>query len=154
MSSRPGDKLTATLRDPVRGTGGAMIPAGATVVLEVASVTPGDPVESGTVTFRVRSLDIDQTAHRANGSGSVHGGLDRAQVPRVNASDRKKVIAGAVLGAIVGRVVEGSARGAVIGAGAGGAAGAISAKGDQRFEGCLPAGAPVTIVLEEGVTIA
>ena len=153
VSGRPGDKMAATLRDPVRGTGGAMIPAGSTIVLEVASVTPGDPAESGTITFRVRSLDIDDKAHAANGSGSVNGGLDRAAVPRVNASDRKKVIGGAILGAIVGRVVEGSARGAVIGAATGGAAGAISAKGDQRFEGCLPAGSPVTIVLEEGLTI-
>ena len=153
VSGRPGDKMAATLRDPVRGTGGAMIPAGSTIVLEVASVTPGDPPESGTITFRVRSLDIDDAAHAASGSGSVNGGLDRAAVPRVNASDRKKVIGGAVLGAIVGRVVEGSARGAVIGAATGGAAGAISAKGDQRFEGCLPAGSPVTIVLEEALTI-
>lgn len=153
VSGRPGDKMAATLRDPVRGTGGAMIPAGSTIVLEVASVTPGDPAESGTITFRVRSLDIDDAAHAASGSGSVNGGLDRAPVPRVNASDRKKVIGGAILGAIVGRVVEGSARGAVIGAATGGAAGAISAKGDQRFEGCLPAGSPVTIVLEEGLTI-
>ncbi|HEU5174367.1 MAG TPA: hypothetical protein VFT96_06415 [Gemmatimonadaceae bacterium] len=153
VSGRPGDKMAATLRDPVRGTGGAMIPAGSTIVLEVASVTPGDPAESGTITFRVRSLDIDDKAHAASGSGAVNGGLDRAPVPRVNASDRKKVIGGAILGAIVGRVVEGSARGAVIGAATGGAAGAISAKGDQRFEGCLPAGSPVTIVLEEGLTI-
>ena len=153
VSGRPGDKMAATLRDPVRGTGGAMIPAGSTIVLEVASVSPGDPAESGTITFRVRSLDINGAAHAASGSGSVNGGLDRAAVPRVNASDRKKVIGGAILGAIVGRVVEGSARGAVIGAATGGAAGAISAKGDQRFEGCLPAGSPVTIVLEEGLTI-
>lgn len=154
VSGRPGDKLTATLREPVRGTGGATIPAGTTIVLEVASVSPGDPAESGTIAFRVRSLDVNEAAHPASGRGTVSGGLDRAQVARVNASDRKKVIGGAVLGAIVGRVVEGSARGAVIGAAAGGTAGAVSARGDRQYEGCLPAGSAVTITLDEALTVS
>lgn len=153
VSGRPGDKLTATLQEAVRGEGGAVIPAGATVVLEVASVEPGEPAEAGRITFRVRSLDIDERAHPARGSGSVSGGLQRAPVSGVNASDRKRVITGAVLGAIAGRVLDGGARGAVIGAAAGGAVSAANAKRDQQFEGCLPAGTPVTIALDEAVTL-
>ena len=153
VSGRPGDKITATLREAVRGSGGAVIPAGATIVLEVAAVEPGDPPESGRITFRVRSLDVNETAHPARGSGTVQGDLQRAQVPRVNASDRRKVITGAVAGAILGRVLGGDTRGAVIGAAAGGAAGAAKARSDQSFEGCLPAGSPVPIVLDEALTL-
>lgn len=153
ISGRPGDKLTATLRDAVRGSGGAVIPAGSLIVLEVASVEPGDPAESGAIVFRVRSLDVNSTAYPSRGTGSVRGDLQRARVPAVNASDRRKVVTGAVAGAILGRVLGGDARGAVIGAAAGGAAGAVSAGRDQQFEGCLPAGAPVTIVLEEGLLV-
>lgn len=154
VSGRPGDKLTATLRDPVRGTGGAMIPAGSLIVLEVASVEPGEPPESGRITFRVRSLDVNQTAYPARGSGSASGDLQRAQVARVNASDRRTVATGAVAGAILGRVLGGSTRGAVIGAAVGGAAGAVKARSEQRFEGCLPAGSPVTIVLEDALSVS
>lgn len=154
VSGRPGDKLTATLRDPVRGTGGAMIPAGSLIVLEVASVQPEEPAEAGRITFRVRSLDVNDTAYPARGSGSAAGDLQRAQVPRVNASDRRTVATGAVAGAILGRVLGGDTRGAVIGAAVGGAAGAVKARSDQQFEGCLPQGSPVTIVLEEGLTIS
>lgn len=153
VSGRPGDKLTATLRDAVRGTGGAMIPAGSLVVLEVASVEPGEPPESGTIVFRVRSLDVNSTAYPSRGRGTARGDLQRAKVRAVNASDRRKVVTGAVAGAILGRVLGGDARGAVIGAAAGGAAGAVSASRDQQFEGCLPAGSPVTIVLEEGLLV-
>ncbi|MBA3891929.1 MAG: hypothetical protein H0X64_15515, partial [Gemmatimonadaceae bacterium] len=153
VSGRPGDKLTATLRDPVRGTGGALIPAGSLLVLEVASVEPAEPAESGAIVFRVRSLDVNRTAYPSRGSGATRGGLQRAQVPAVNASDRRKVVTGAVAGAILGRVIGGDTRGAVVGAAAGGAAGAVSATRGQQFEGCLPAGSPVTIVLEEGLVI-
>lgn len=153
ISGRPGDKLTATLRDAVRGTGGAIIPAGSLVVLEVASVEPGEPAESGAIVFRVRSLDVNSTAYPSRGSGVARGDLQRTRVPAVNASDRRKVVTGAVAGAILGRVLGGDARGAVIGAAAGGAAGAVSARRDQQFEGCLPAGSPVTIVLEEGLLV-
>ena len=107
----------------MRGTGGAVIPAGSLVVLEVASVEPADPAESGAIVFRVRSLDVNSTAHASRGSGVVRGDLQRARVPAVNASDRRKVVTGAVAGAILGRVLGGDARGAVIGAAAGGAAG-------------------------------
>ena len=154
VSGRPGDKLTATLRDPVRGTGGAMIPAGSLIVLEVASVEPGEPPEAGRITFRVRSLDVNETAYPARGSGSAEGDLQRAQVARVNASDRRTVATGAVAGAILGRVLGGDTRGAVIGAAVGGAAGAAKARSEQRFEGCLPAGSPVTIVLEEALSVS
>src|SRR5690242_2499751 len=41
-SNVPGDKIVATLNESVTGSNGAVIPSGSTVVLEVASVTPGE----------------------------------------------------------------------------------------------------------------
>ena len=41
-SNVPGDKIVATLNESVTGSNGAVIPSGSTVVLEVASTTPGE----------------------------------------------------------------------------------------------------------------
>lgn len=153
VTGRPGDKLTATLRDPVRGTGGATIPAGSLIVLEVASLEPGDPAESGRIVFRVRSLDVNSRAYPARGTGTARGDLQRSRAQVGTSSDTRRVATGAVAGAILGRVLGGDTRGAVIGAAAGGAAGAASATRGQVYEGCLPAGSPVTIVLEEGLNV-
>ena len=51
-----GDKFTATVSSGTVGSNGATIPAGSTVVREVASVDRSDPIESSRITFRVRNL--------------------------------------------------------------------------------------------------
>src|SRR5262245_40773815 len=52
----PGDKITAKLTSPVTGENGAYLPEGTTVVLEVASVTPGDKPENAQIALRIRSI--------------------------------------------------------------------------------------------------
>src|SRR5262245_6507406 len=58
-SNMVGDKLAATLDGPITGTHGAELPAGSTVVLEVASVQSGDKAENAQITFRVRSIVVN-----------------------------------------------------------------------------------------------
>ena len=58
--NRPGDKIVATVDSPVSGTNGAVIPAGSKVVLEVASVTPGDQAQ---ILFRVRSVYVNDSSY-------------------------------------------------------------------------------------------
>ena len=48
-SNQPGDKLVATLNSPLTGTNGKEIPAGSTVVLEVASAAAGPSSDSVTI---------------------------------------------------------------------------------------------------------
>jgi hypothetical protein len=152
-SNLPGDRITATVNAPIRGTNGAEIPAGAKVVLEVVSVTAGDPGEEGQAVFRVHSVAIGDESYPASGSATARGQLERVQAPRNASSDKKKVIGGAIAGAILGQMIGKDTRSTVIGAAAGAAAGTAAAKMGDRGESCLAAGAPMRITLEDAVVL-
>jgi hypothetical protein len=152
-SNLPGDKVTATVNGRVHGTNGTEIPAGARVVLEVASIVPADPPENGRVVFRVTSVAIGDESYPASGEVTAAGAMERVQMPRDGASDRKKVIGGAMAGAILGQIMGRDTRSTVIGAAAGGAAGAAAAKMSERSESCLPAGTALRITLDQAVVL-
>jgi hypothetical protein len=152
-SNLPGDKLTATVSSPVRGTNGAEIPTGAKVVLEVASINAAEPPANGEVVFRVTSVAIGDESYPASGDATATGPLERVQAPRSAASDRKKVIGGAIAGAILGQMMGKDTRSTVIGAAAGAAAGTAAAKMGDKGESCLAAGTPVRITLEDAVVL-
>jgi hypothetical protein len=81
-SNLPGDKIVATVTGAVVGENGAVIPAGSTVVLEVASVTPGDSPESAQIALRVRSVVLDGEAHPVDGSVAIASELERRRRQR------------------------------------------------------------------------
>lgn len=151
-SNRPGDPITATVNTPVYGTNGAEIPAGAKVVLELASIS-GEPPDEGTVVFRVTSIAVGDESYPASGGVTATGQLERAASPRNAASDRKKVIGGAIAGAILGQMMGKDTRSTVIGAAAGAAAGTAAAKMGDRGEACLPAGTALRITLDQVVVM-
>ena len=149
----PGDKIIATLDHPVSGENGAYLPAGTTVVLEVASVTPGDRPESAQITLRVRSIVINDDAISVPSTVSIVSDLERR--PRADGgSDRKKVVGGAIAGAIIGQVVGRDTRSTVIGAAAGTAAGAAVAAATRKYDACLPAGSQVRVTTSQQITLA
>jgi hypothetical protein len=152
-SNLPGDKITATVNAPVRGTNGAEIPAGSKVVLEVTSISPTEPPEEGQVAFRVTSVAVGDESYQASGSSVATGRFERAASARNAASDRKKVIGGAIAGAILGQMMGKDTRSTVIGAAAGAAAGTAAAKMGDRGESCLAAGTPLRITLDEAVVM-
>ena len=112
-----GDKFTATVSSGTVGSNGAAIPAGSTVVLEVASVDRSDPIESSRITFRVRSVDVNGEPQPVAGDVAVLAPMDKVQSSSGN--DRNKVIGGAVAGAVLGRIFGKSTKATVIGAAAG-----------------------------------
>jgi YmgG-like glycine-zipper protein len=150
-SNLPGDRITATVNAPVRGTSGAEIPAGAKVVLEVVSVNGGDSSDEGQVVFRVNSVAIGDESYPASGDATASGRLEHVAGPRNASSDKKKVIGGAIAGAILGQMMGRDTRSTVIGAAAGAAAGTAAARMGDRGESCLAAGARVRITLDEVV---
>jgi Glycine zipper 2TM domain len=152
-SNLPGDRITATVNAPVRGTNGAEIPAGAKVVLEVASINASDSSDEGQVVFRVNSIAIGDESYPASGGATASGPLEQVQTPRNASSDRKKVIGGALAGAILGQMMGKDTRSTVIGAAAGAAAGTAAAKMGDRGEACLAAGSSVRITLDEAVVL-
>jgi hypothetical protein len=151
-SNRPGDKLVATVTEPVIGDDGAVIPAGASVVLEVASVTPGDSPESAQISLRVRSVVLDGGAHPVDGNVALASGLERGPAA-ANNSDKKKVIGGAIAGAVIGQVMGRDTRSTVIGAAAGAAAGTAAAAATRKYHACLPAGASVRVTTSQPIAL-
>ena len=146
-----GDKFTATVNTATVGVNGAVIPAGATVVLEVASLSRGDPVESSQIEFRVRSIDVNGEAHPAQGDVATLASLQRVDAPSGN--DRGKVIGGAIAGAVLGRIFGGSTKATVIGGAAGAAAGTVAARRGQTADACLPEGSPLRFTLSHDIVV-
>jgi hypothetical protein len=146
-----GDKFTATVTSPTTGTNGAIIPAGATVVLEVASVDRADPVENSRIQFRVRAIDVDGSARQADGDVTTLGSLETAQAPGNN--DKTKVIGGAVAGAVLGQIFGRSTKATVIGAAAGAAAGTAAAHASRTAYACLPEGSALRLTLSRDLVM-
>lgn len=147
----PGDKITATITADVVGENGAVIPAGSTVVLEVAQVTPGDTPESATISIRIRSVIVKDEAIAVPSDVAITSQLERRTVPRDKGADRKKVIGGVVAGAIVGQILGRDTKATVTGAVVGGAAGAAAAAASTKYDACLPAGGTLRATTREPV---
>jgi hypothetical protein len=151
QTNRPGDKIVATIDSPISGTNGALIPAGSKVVLEIASVTPGDQAQ---IDFRVRWLYVNDSLYAIAGTVSPTVPLEKVKVANPDANaDKKKVIGGAIAGAILGQIIGHNTKGTVIGAATGAAAGAVAAKASEKYEACLPAGASLHMTLGQSVTM-
>jgi hypothetical protein len=146
-----GDKYTATVSTATVGTNGALIPAGSTVVLEVASVERADPIENSRIEFRVRSIDVNGEPRSADGDIATLGAMEGTQVSSGN--DRTKVIGGAVAGAVLGRILGGSTKATVIGGAAGAAAGTAAARRSQSSAACLPAGTTLRLTLSREIVV-
>jgi hypothetical protein len=147
-----GDKFTATLTSAATGSNGALIPAGATVVIEVASVERADPIEQSRINFRVRAIDVNGVARPTEGDVATLGSLQAVQGSGGN--DRNKVIGGAVAGAILGRILGGSTKATVLGGAAGAAAGTVVARRGQTTDACLPDGSPLRLTLSRDLALA
>ena len=140
--------MVAQTAHSVTGANGVVFPAGSTVVLEVATVTPGNNADEATITFRVKSITANDVTYPIAGEVVPTGTLEKRRVDS-GGSDKKKVIGGAIIGAVIGRVAGGDTRGAVIGAAAGAAAGTAAARASGRYETCVPAGAPLRLTVAE-----
>lgn len=146
-----GDKFTATVTEPTVGSNGATIPAGSTVVIEVASIDRADPVEQSRIQFRVRSVDVNGEPRSVDGTVATLGPLEKVQVASGN--DRTKVIGGAVAGAVLGRIFGGSTKSTVIGAAAGAAAGTAAAHATHGSDACLPSGSALRLTLSREIVV-
>ncbi|MEO8337362.1 MAG: glycine zipper 2TM domain-containing protein [bacterium] len=146
-----GDKFTATVTSGTVGTNGAAIPAGAIVVLEVASIDRADPIESSHIEFRVRSVEVNSEPQSASGDVTSLGTMQAVNTSSGN--DRTKIIGGAVAGAVLGRIFGKSTKATVIGAAAGAAAGTVAAKRGQSSDACLPEGSPMRMTLTRDIVV-
>ena len=146
-SNRVGDKLVAHVSQ-TSGPGAGTIPAGSTVVLEVADMQVDNAhPEQSRIVFRIRAISAGGVDYPGNGTTVIaEGGLQKINTTP-GSSDVKKAAAGAIAGAILGQVIGHNTKGTVIGAAAGGVAGAVAGRATRKYEGCLPAGAALRVTL-------
>lgn len=151
-TNKVGDKITATVSEPVTGSNGAVIPAGATVTLTVTqlkrSENSNDKIimefEVNSVSFNGHTYPIEATVQEAS--------IDRVR-NEPKSKDVQKVATGAVIGAIAGKIIGKSTKGAVIGGAAGAAAGAATAAATANYEGCIAQGARIVVQLSSAAQI-
>ena len=153
-SHLPGDKVVATISEPVTGENGASLPAGTAVVLEVISVTPGDTPETAQISLRVRSIVYGAEPIGVEAHVAVLSPLERGEIARNGGSDKKKVIGGAIAGAVIGQVMGRDTRSTVIGAAAGAAAGTAAAAATRTYHACLPAGSSLRVTTTQPIVLS
>jgi hypothetical protein len=147
-----GDRFNATLTSDVNGTNGAVIPTGSTVTIEATELKRSTDSKSNIVMgFRVISVTINGKTYDATAE-VVSASIDRVRSQK-GGDDAKKVAGGAAAGAIIGQVLGRNTKGTLIGAAVGAAAGAAAASATSDYEGCVNAGAPITVRLTGPLTI-
>jgi len=149
-----GDSWVATTTQAVRGEGNAVIPAGAKVTLRPTQLKRSENVRDKIVmAFEVVSVQWGGKSYPLSGTVAVPS----ASITRVRnepkSADVKKVIGGAAIGAIAGQVLGKNTKSTVIGAAAGAAAGAGAAVATANYEGCINAGAPLTVTLSQQLNV-
>ena len=151
-TNKVGDRITATVREAVSGSNGAVIPAGATAALEITSLkrseNVNDKVQMG---FRIQSISFGGKSY------PVDGTIIYAQVDKVKnqpqGKDVQKVATGAAVGAVLGKVFGKSTKATVIGGAVGAAAGAGAAAATSNYEGCVPEGGRISVTLDNALQV-
>ena len=147
-SNRPGDRFAATVTGSVVGANGAVVPAGATMVLEVSSMDAG----GSTMAARVISVEFNSVSYPVSGDAVVQGPFERTRIGDPS-GDAKKVVGGVIAGAIIGQLIGHNTKGTVIGAAAGGATGAVVAKAGEKYESCVPIGTGIRVTLNQALVL-
>jgi hypothetical protein len=147
-----GDRFNATLTNAVVGSNGAVIPSGATAVVEVTELKRSENANDNVVMgFRVVSVSFGGHTYPVSATTSY------AQVSKVKnqpkGKDVQKVIGGAAIGAIAGQILGKSTKATVIGGAVGAAAGAGAAAATANYEGCVNSGGRITATLNSSTQV-
>jgi hypothetical protein len=147
-----GDTFTANVAEAVSGSNGAVIPAGADLILRITelkrSENVNDPVRVGLavegVRFEGKTYPLDAQVTYAN--------IDKVR-NQPKSKDAQKVIGGAIIGAVIGQAAGKNTKGTVIGAAAGAAAGAGAAAATANYEGCIGETGRIVVQLNSAAQI-
>ncbi len=151
-TNKVGDEITATVAEPVTGSNGAVIPAGATVTLTVTELKRSENVNDPVVMkFQPKSVSFGGHTY------AIEANVESATVDRVRdepkSKDVQKVAIGAAVGAIAGKILGKSTKATVIGGAAGAAAGAATAAATANYQGCVPSGGRIVIKLNSATQV-
>jgi hypothetical protein len=151
-TNKVGERFSATVTDPVVGSNGAVIPAGATANVEVTELKRSENANDNVVMgFRVVSVSFGGHTYPVSATTSY------AQVSKVKnqpkGKDVQKVVGGAAIGAIAGQILGRSTKATVIGGAVGAAAGAGAAAATANYEGCVNSGGRITATLNSSTQV-
>ena len=147
-----GDRFNASLTNSVSGTNGVTLPAGAEVSIEITELKRSEDSKDNIVMgFRVVSITANGRTYTPDAE-VVSASIDRVRSQK-GGDDAKKVAGGAAAGAIIGQVLGRNTKGTLIGAAVGAAAGAAAASSTSDYEGCVNAGAAVSVRLTGPLTM-
>lgn len=145
-----GDRFTAQIAEPVQGSNGVVIPAGATAVVEITTLhrsqRSSDNIEIG---LRVASITFNGKTY------PVISEVSYAQVEKVRGESNTTgdAIKGAAIGAVLGQILGHRTKSTVIGAVGGAAAGAVIGAANAKVDGCVPSGGRITVKLTQPLVI-
>jgi hypothetical protein len=145
-TNKVGDRFTATTQNPVTGSNGAVIPAGASVTMTVTRLKRSENANDNIIMeFAVNSVTFGGQTYQLDAN------VESASVDRVRnqpgSKDAQKVAIGAAIGAIAGQVLGKNTKSTVIGGAAGAAAGAATAAATANYEGCVRNSGTIVIKL-------
>jgi len=149
-TNQVGDRFTAQIADPVQGSNGSVIPAGASAVVEITSLKrserANDNIEIG---LRVASITFNGK------TAPVNSEVSYAQVERVRGESNTagNAVKGAAIGAVLGQILGHRTKSTIIGAGAGAAVGAAVGAANAKVDGCVPSGGRITVRLTQPLVV-
>jgi hypothetical protein len=147
-----GDRFNATLSNAVVGSNGAVIPAGATAVVEVTALKRSENANDNVVMgFRVVSVNFGGHTYPISATTS-YADVSKVRNEPKN-KDVQKVVGGAAIGAIAGQILGHSTKATVIGGAVGAAAGAGAAAATANYEGCVNSGSRITATLNSSTQV-
>jgi predicted Ser/Thr protein kinase len=150
-SSRAGDTFTARIVDPVLSGDRVVLPAGSSVHGQISDAIParkGLSNKAGSL-----SLAFDRVATPAGYNAAMSASL--TETGTGSGKKNAAIIGGSAAGgALLGKLLGGSSKKAAVGSVLGGAIGAGVAAGSKGEDVDLPAGSPLTITLDQPLTIS
>jgi hypothetical protein len=147
-----GDRFNATLTNAVVGSNGAVIPSGATAVVEVTDLKRSENANDNVVMgFRVVSVNFGGHTYPISATTSYADVSKVKNQPK--SKDVQKVVGGAAIGAIAGQILGHSTKATVIGGAVGAAAGAGAAAATANYEGCVNSGSRITATLNSSTQV-
>jgi hypothetical protein len=148
-----GDRFTAVTASDVAATNGVVLPAGSEVTLEVVESARGENSRDRVkLAFKPVAITLRGTTTDLAADVTQVAALQYERVQSTG-TQAGKVAAGAAIGAIAGQVLGRDTKSTVAGAAVGAAAGGAVAAATTDYNGCLPAGAAVTVTLTEQLTV-
>jgi hypothetical protein len=147
-----GDRFNATVTEPVVGSNGAVIPAGATATVEVTALKRSENANDNvTMGLRVVSFTFGGRTYPVSAT-TTYAKVDKVR-NEPKGKDAQKVAVGAAVGGILGQIIGKNTKGTVIGAATGAAVGAGAAVATANYEGCVPAGGRITVTLNSATQV-